>query len=60
MECRRAHAKGKKIACGKKTQILLGTMIFSMNLFAGKIFAQEALSLPKDILKEAWIAENEM
>ncbi|MDE7291067.1 MAG: hypothetical protein K2N58_03375 [Treponemataceae bacterium] len=60
MECRRANAKGKKFACGKKTQILLGTILFAMNLFAGKIFAQEALSLPKDILKEALIAENEM
>lgn len=59
MECRRAIAKGKKVACGRKTQILLGTLFFAMNLFAGKIFAQEGLSLPKDILREALIAESE-
>lgn len=48
MECR-----------GRKTQILLGTIFLAMNLFAGEIFAQEGLSLPKDILKEALIAESE-
>lgn len=59
MECRRANANGKKIAYGRKTQILLGTIFLAMNLFAGEIFAQEGLSLPKDILKEALIAESE-
>ncbi len=60
MECRRAIAEGKENAFGRKTQILLGTIFLAMNLFAGEIFAQEGLSLPKDILKEALIAESEM